>query len=105
MLDLLKKTMLTGIGLTLKTKEEVKNLAKELVEKGKMSEKEGKALLEDLLKKYEDTKGKLESKVEKTVQAYLKKSRLVTTEDMKVLRKEIQELKDEIAALKKSEDK
>ncbi len=40
--DLIKKTMLTGVGLALKTWDEVEDLAKELVEKGKMSEKEGK---------------------------------------------------------------
>jgi polyhydroxyalkanoate synthesis regulator phasin len=98
--DLVKKTMLAGIGLTLKTKEEVQNLAKELVEKGKMTEKEGKAFLDDLLKKYDDTRGKLESKVEKTVQATLKKTNLVTADELKSLKKEIQDLRKEIAGLK-----
>ena len=100
MFDLVKKTMLAGIGLTLKTKEEVQNLAKELVEKGKMTEKEGKAFLDDLLKKYDDTRGKLESKVEKTVQANLKKTNLVTVDEMKALKKEIQDLRKEIVGLK-----
>jgi len=42
MLDLIKKTMLTGVGLALLAKDEVEGLAKELVDKGKMSEKDGK---------------------------------------------------------------
>ena len=38
--ELIKKTMLAGVGLALKTWDEVEDLTKELVEKGKMGEKE-----------------------------------------------------------------
>ena len=41
MLNIMKKAMLTGIGLSLIAKDEVEDLAKELISKGKMSEKEG----------------------------------------------------------------
>jgi polyhydroxyalkanoate synthesis regulator phasin len=41
MLNIIKKSMLTGIGLALIAKDEVEDLAKELVNKGKMSENEG----------------------------------------------------------------
>ena len=44
MFDLIKKTMLTGVGLAAMTKDKVEELAKELSKKGKLSEKEGKDL-------------------------------------------------------------
>ena len=50
MLNLIKKTMLTGVGLAGLTKNKVEKLAKELAKKGKLSEKEGKKLVDDLLK-------------------------------------------------------
>jgi polyhydroxyalkanoate synthesis regulator phasin len=93
MSDLFKKTMLTGIGLALRTWDEVETLAKELVEKRKLSEKEGSSFLKDLQKKYEETQKKLEARVEKSVKEFLKKADVVTNADLKPLKKEIRELK------------
>ena len=42
MYDLIRKGMLTGIGLALKTWDEVEALAKELEKKGEMPREEGK---------------------------------------------------------------
>jgi len=93
MADLMKKTLQAGVGLALKTWEEVEDLAKELIKKGKMSEKEGRKFLDDLQKKYEDSQKKLEARVEKIVKAWLKKADVVTGDEIKALRKEIRELK------------
>jgi polyhydroxyalkanoate synthesis regulator phasin len=67
MLDLIKKTMLTGVGLAAMTKDKVEELAKELAEKEKHTEKEGKELVDDLLKKSEKAKKDLEAEIEKVV--------------------------------------
>ena len=96
MLELVKKTMLTGIGLALLAKDEAEDLAKELVDKGKMTEKDGKKFLDDLQKKYEEVQGKLEDRVEKTVKEFLKKADVVTADDLKAIKKEIRELKKAI---------
>ena len=97
MLDLIKKTMLTGIGLALLAKDEVEDLAKELVDKGKMTEKDGKKFLDDLQKRYDDVQTKLEDRVEKTVKEFFKKANVVTTDELKALKKEIRELKRAIS--------
>ncbi len=102
MFDLVQKTFLTGIGLALKTKDEVEDFAKDLIKKGKMSEDEGKAFVNDLVEKYKDTRDKLESTVEQTVQLVLKKADLVTKDEMKALKKEIIEIKK---ALNENKDK
>ena len=93
MLDLFKKSMLTGIGLALKTWDEVEALGKELEEKGKMPRDEAKKFIEDLQKRYEETQTKLEERVEKSVRDFLKRADIVTGEDLKALKNEIRELK------------
>jgi polyhydroxyalkanoate synthesis regulator phasin len=93
MADIIKRTLQVGVGLALKTWEEVEDLAKELIKKGKMSEKEGRKFLDDLQKKYEDSQKKLETRVEKSIKEWLKKADVVTGDEIKALRKEIRELK------------
>lgn len=93
MFDLLKKSMLAGIGLALKTWDEVEALAKELEERGKMPREEGRKFLEEVKKKYEEAQTKLEERVEKSVKDFLKKADIVTGEELKGLKKEIRELK------------
>ena len=100
MADLIKKTFLTGVGLALKTWDEVEELAKELVEKGKMTEKDGGKFLKDLQSRYEETQKKLETRVEKTVKDFLKKADVVTGDELKAVKKEIRELKKMISSEK-----
>ena len=98
--DLIKKTLLTGVGLALKTWDEVEDLAKELVDKGKMTEKDGSKFLQDLQKRYEETQKKLEARVEKTVKDFLKKADVVTGDELKAVKKEVRELKKMISSEK-----
>jgi len=98
--DLIKKTMLAGVGLALKTWDEVEDLAKELVDKGKMNEKDGNKFLKDLQKRYEETQKKLEARVEKTVKDFLKKANVVTSDELKAVKKEVRELKKMISSEK-----
>ena len=93
MFDLLKKSLLTGFGLALKTWDEVEDLAKELEKRGKMPREEGKKFLAELKNKYEEAQTKLEQRVEMSVKEWLKKADIVTGEDLKGLKKEIRELK------------
>jgi len=97
MLNIIKKTMLTGIGLALIAKDEVEELAKELVNKSKMSEKEGIKFKEDLQKKYDETQSRLEERVQHTAKEFLKKADVVTGDELRGLKKEIRELKKAIS--------
>jgi polyhydroxyalkanoate synthesis regulator phasin len=96
--DLIRKTLLAGVGLALKTWDEVEDLAKELVDKGKMTEKDGNTFVKDLQKRYEETQKMLEARVEKTVQDFLKKANVVTSDELKAVKKEIRELKKMISS-------
>ena len=97
MFDLMKKSLLTGIGLALKTKDEVEDLARKLTKKSKMTEKEGQKFISDLNKRYEESRKKLEKNIEATVKKILKKADLVTADQLKALQKEIRELKQAVS--------
>jgi len=103
MLDIIKKTMLTGVGLALKTWDEVENLAKELTKKGQMTEQEGLKFLSEIKDKYSEAQEKLESRVDQSVNAFLKKADVVTKDELKGLKKEIRDLKNIITTLSDKE--
>lgn len=104
MFDLVRKSLLTGIGLALKTKDEVEDMVKELQKKGKMSETEGRKFLKDVQKRYDETQEKLEKRVEDAVKDFLKKTKIVTTDELKELKKEIRELKSIVNTLTEKKD-
>jgi polyhydroxyalkanoate synthesis regulator phasin len=83
--------------LALIAKDEVEDLVKELVNKGKMSENEGTKFLEDLQKRYDETQKKLEEKVQQAVKDFMKKADVVTGDELKGLKKEIRDLKKAIS--------
>ncbi len=99
MLDLIKKSMLTGIGLALKTWDEVEDLVRDLQKRGEMSESDGRKFLDDMRKRYDESQSKLEKRVEEAVRDFLKKTNIVTTEELKDLKKEIRELKSIVNSL------
>ena len=94
--ELIRKTVLTGIGLAALTKEKIEEVVKEVVEKGKLSEKEGKEFIDELLKKSEGATEKVEGQIEKAVQATLKKMNLVTRDELTKLEKQLKQLKKSI---------
>ena len=96
MLELLKKTMLSGVGLALVAKDEIESLAKELGNKMNMTEAEGISFFKELQSKYDDAQKKLEERVEKTVKGIMKKADIVTQDELKALKREIIELKKAI---------
>ncbi|BBO85525.1 phasin family protein [Desulfosarcina ovata] len=93
MFELMKKSMLAGVGLALKAWDEVEDLAKEMAEQGKMTESEGRKFIDELQSRYEDAQKKLEERVEQSVKNLLKKADVVTQEELKGLKKEIRDLK------------
>jgi polyhydroxyalkanoate synthesis regulator phasin len=105
MFDLMKKSMLTGIGLALKTWDEVEEMVQDIQKKSEMSESDGRKFLDEARKRYDEAQGKLEKRVESTVNDLLKKTNLVTADELKELKKEIRELKSVINSLAPKGDK
>jgi polyhydroxyalkanoate synthesis regulator phasin len=96
MFDLIKKTMLVGLGLAFLTKEKIVELSTEFAQKGKLSEREGKRFFDELLKRSEDARKEVRRQIEKMVKEALKKINLTTRDDLLKLEKQLNELRKAI---------
>jgi polyhydroxyalkanoate synthesis regulator phasin len=104
MFDLIKKTMLAGIGFAVITKDKVEQLAKEYIEKGQMTEKEAKEMVDEFLKKSEHARKDLETKLEEMVQKALKKMNIATREDVAGLEERIKRMEQGETVVEKKAD-
>ncbi len=101
MLEMMKKTMFTGLGLALKTRDEVESFAKDWTKKREMSEDEGRSFISDLMKRYDDSFNKLEGQIEKTVREVMRKTNIATREELDQVKKANRAAMDEILLLKR----
>jgi len=99
MFEYLKKSLLTGVGLALRSKNEIEDLAKEFAEKSKMSQDEAKAFLEECQQKYEDAKTGFDKRIEETIEKILLKLDLPSRSDIKTLNNRIDDLTQKLSDL------
>lgn len=93
MQDLLKNVFYLGAGFAFMTKEKVEELKKDLIDKGKMTQDEGKQFVDDLIKKSEKAKADAEKKVRDLVDEQLSRMKVATSDDIADLRKQIDDLR------------
>jgi polyhydroxyalkanoate synthesis regulator phasin len=67
MKDQLRKAMLIGLGLAVVTKEKTEKVAKELMKKGQINEKDAKALVNKVAKEIDKTRAKIENEVRREI--------------------------------------
>ena len=91
MIDLIKKAFYTGLGAVELTREKVEELAKELVDKGKLSESEMKKFVDEMLNKSEERKEQFKKQFEKMTEETLKKMNLASRDDLEALEKRLSE--------------
>ena len=92
MLDYFKKSLLTGVGLALRSKAEIEELAREFAEKSKMDQEEARAFLDECRKKYDDAKTGFDKKLENSVEKILTKLDLPSKSDIQDLNDRIDDL-------------
>lgn len=102
MQELLKNLLYLGAGAAFVTKEKIEELKNELVEKGKLTQDEGKQFVDDLLNKSDDIKGKFDEKINEVVAEQLDKVNVAKSDDIDDLREQILELRALIEKLQKS---
>ncbi len=95
MIELIKKAMLTGLGVASLTKEKVEEVANDFIEKGKMTEQEGKKLVDELMARSEESKEDIKKQVDELVGKAIDKMDIATKDDIAALRAEILALKKE----------
>jgi len=101
MKELLKSIAYTGIGAAFLTKDKIEELKDDLVERGKISQDEGKQFVDELVKKTDSIKDSLDLKISKIVEEKIKQLDIVTNDDFADLRRQVEEL--QIALNKNSE--
>jgi polyhydroxyalkanoate synthesis regulator phasin len=101
MIELIKKAVLTGVGVASLTKDKLEDLGRELIAKGKMSEQEGEKFIEEMLSRAEESRATVKTQTESLVQSTIAKMKLARGEDIDALKKEIELLRQEVAALQK----
>ena len=92
MIEFIKKAMFTGIGLASMTKDKVEEVAKEFVEQGNLTEKEGRKLIKDMMDYSEKSRGELETLIDKYVEKAIGKLDLARKSDIDELKGKILEL-------------
>ncbi|HBI15564.1 MAG TPA: hypothetical protein DDY20_08645 [Desulfobulbaceae bacterium] len=101
MQELLKNVFYLGAGFAFITKEKIEDLKKDLIDKGKMTQDEGRQFVDDLVKKSEKAKEDVEKKVGELVADKLEKMKVATSDDIAELRKQIDELREMIEEKRK----
>lgn len=102
MQEMLKNLLYLGAGAAFVTKEKIEELKNDLVDKGKITQDEGKEFVDELLQKSDDIKGKFEDKINEVVTEQLDKIKVAKSEDIADLREQIQELRAMVEKLQKS---
>jgi len=97
MIEALKKTLYTGIGLAFLTRDKIEEMAKRMAEDAKLSEGEGKKLFEEFLKKSEEARATVEKMVSGAVSTTLEKLDIPKRSDLKALEARVAALEAKLA--------
>ena len=97
MFELIKKSMLAGIGAVVITEEKIQEVVGDFVEKGKITQQEGKTLVNELQKMVQENKEKLSATIDERVTCLMKELKLLTRDDLSELEKS---MKQDLAKVK-----
>jgi polyhydroxyalkanoate synthesis regulator phasin len=101
MFDLFRKTVFTGLGLALKTWDEIEAMGKDWTKRQEMSEEEGRKFMDELRDRYDSSTQKFEEKVESVVGETLSRANIASRKDMEALEAANRKAQEEIAALRR----
>lgn len=103
--DLFKKFIYTGVGMVSSNAELLQKNIKELIKKGKLSEEEGRKVVNDLIDDTNNKREEFEERLKGLVDAILNKLDLPSREEVNSLKARIAEIEAELAAAKTVEVK
>lgn len=105
MFEIMKKSLLAGIGAIAMTEEKIQEMVEDLVKKGEISDQEGKTLVHDVRKAVEEQRARITSTVDERVRAILKELHLVTKDDIEnlesVLQKDLAKIERRLSKMEK----
>ena len=92
MVDLIKKAFYTGLGLAVLTKDKAEELVKDIAQQAKLSENDGKELMDSLMKQSDQARQDFQDKIDEAVLAVVKRLHLVTRDEVEALKAKVEEL-------------
>ena len=92
MIDLVKKTMMAGVGLAVVTKEKVEESLDELVEKGKLSKEEVSGISDKIVAEGQAQADKAKSELSNLMTEMLQRANLVTKDQYDALETRVKDL-------------
>ncbi len=92
MFDLIKKTLLTGVGLAVMTKDKVEELGKDFASQAKLSEIEGKEFVDHLMQQSETARKEFETRINSAVQKAVSTLNLASKDEVARLSAKVEEL-------------
>jgi polyhydroxyalkanoate synthesis regulator phasin len=98
MFDLIKKTMLTGVGLAVMSKEKAEEMAREIAKTAKLSTDKGQEFVDEVVGKSEKVRKELEETVQRVVNDTLKRANVPTRDDVAQLQARVEELEGKLAS-------
>jgi polyhydroxyalkanoate synthesis regulator phasin len=96
MVEVLKKLLLTSVGVTYLTKDKIEEIGKKILEDAHVNEIEGRKFVEELIRKSTEAKNSLEKTVAEKVQDALHAMNLPTRKDVNELKEKIAELEAQL---------
>jgi len=97
MFELLEKALLTGLGAVSMTQKKAEELLTEMKEKYKLSEDEGKALLDKIQAMAKDSRERINEIAENEVKKTIERMGLVPREEFDRLQKRVQALENMVS--------
>lgn len=98
MIDLLKKTLLAGVGLTLMTKDKVEELAREVASNAQMSAEKGQQFVDEAVARAHRGREELEGLIQRGVNETLRRANVPTRAEFDALRAELETLRTRLEA-------
>ena len=92
MKETLKNILYTGIGIAFLTKDKIEELKADLVEKGRISQEEGRQFVDDLLRRSEKARDQLDLWINKRVEERIEQFNLATRDELADLRRQVEAL-------------
>ncbi len=96
MFDLVKKAMLTGVGLAVMSKEKVEEMARDMAESAKLSSEKGQEFVDEVVGRSEKVRQDLEEMVQSAVKEALRKADLPSREDISALEQRLEKIEGKL---------
>src|SRR5665647_131225 len=97
MIDSLKKSIFTAVGLAVMTRDKIEEIGKKIAADAKLSEIEGKQFIEELLKKTDEARFAIEKLVNEKIETALKKLSIPTKNEIDLIENRVRKMEIKIS--------